>query len=125
VEGVIQHTGKSTHRRPSAVCVRVRTTLEKSFSSEHKGGELPSLQRVEPVANDYFLAPFLITLPHSGSFTLHTSASLLDQQGVEWEAGPQVRMSVLVDTEQNLRQREGEKASEVAGPSQSAALLAH
>ena len=57
-------------------------------------------------------------------------------QGVEWEAGPQVKMSVMVDTEQNLRQQEmkqergetrqqergGDKvSSEGAGPSQTSA----
>jgi hypothetical protein len=96
---------------------------------------------VEPVANDYFLAPFLITLPHSGSYSLHTSASLLDQQvwthlssisgnvivvlvcvqGVEWAAGPQAKMSVVVDSEQNLKgqERQGDKGSELAGTSRS------
>jgi integrator complex subunit 7 len=121
VEGVVQHSGKKVHRTPTAVCVRVKITLDKSFSSEHKGGELPSLERVEPVANDYFLAPFLITLPHSGSYSLHTSASLLDQQGVEWAAGPQAKMSVVVDSEQNLKgqERQGDKGSELAGTSRS------
>ena len=99
---------------------------------------------MEPVANDYFLAPFLITLPHSGSYSLHTSASLLDQQvwthlssnvivvlvcvcvcvcvqGVEWAAGPQAKMSVVVDSEQNLKgqERQGDKGSELAGTSRS------
>jgi integrator complex subunit 7 len=53
VEGVVQHSGKKgessnvrsssprsptppVHRTPTAVCVRVKITLDKSFSSEHK-----------------------------------------------------------------------------------------
>lgn len=79
------------------MCVRVYASYDKPSSSEHKvsfhtslslftdslkqgGGDLPRLERVEPVTNDYFLAPFLITFPHSGNYTLHTTASLMDQK---------------------------------------------
>ena len=48
-------------------------------------------------------------------------------QGVEWAAGPEVGMSVLVDTEQNLKQQERQREagtergrdSTAAGPSRS------
>lgn len=55
-------------------------------------------------------------------------------QGVEWEAGPHVKMSVLVDTEQNLRQHERQREgvverpgreNAVAGPSRSGGMHAH
>lgn len=55
-------------------------------------------------------------------------------QGIEWEAGPQVKMSVLVDTEQNLRQHERQREgvvdrpgreNAVAGPSRSGGIHSH
>ena len=58
---------------------------------------------------DYFQAQFLLTLPAAGYYTVHIKASLLDNEGRVWHTGYQPSMTVLVDSEENLRQHQRQR----------------
>ena len=62
---------------------------------------------------DYFQAQFLVTLPAAGYYTVHIEAGLLDNEGRVWHTGNHASMTVLVDSEENLRlhQRQREAAA--------------
>ena len=58
---------------------------------------------------DYFQAQFLLTFPAAGYYTVHIEASLLDNEGRVWHTGHQDSMTVLVDSEENLRQHQRQR----------------
>ena len=62
--------------------------------------ELTDLEKTEPVENDYFQAQFLLSLPVQGYYQVTIDSSLLDTQGILWHTGPQVTMSVRVDSKE-------------------------
>ncbi len=66
--------------------------------------------------NDYFQAQFLLSLPAQGYYRVQIDASLLDTQGTLWHTGPQVAMSIRVDTKDGLQQQQGQKQKD-SGPS--------
>lgn len=67
--------------------------------------ELRDLEKTEPVEKDYFQAQFLLSLPVQGYYRVKIDASLLDSEGTLWHTGPQVTMSVRVDTKEGLQQQ--------------------
>lgn len=71
---------------------------------------MQQLERIEPMEKDYFLAQFVLTVPVAGYYTVQIEASLLDNEGTVWHTGHKANMTVLVESEENLklqqRQRE-------------------
>lgn len=115
VEGVIQHCSKSkVCRSATAVHVQVTQEIEKSLSSDAKSPGPVVLDRTEPVENDYFQAPFLLTHAVAGYYKVVIEANLVDHTGSVWRAGHQREVMVLlVDSEDNLKRqlRQREMAS--------------
>ena len=65
------------------------------------------------------MAEFLTTLSLAGYYTITVETSLVDCTGQVWNTGPKTEMSVLVNTEEKLKQqqrdnREREKDKESA-----------
>ena len=65
--------------------------------------QLRSLEKTEPVEKDYFNAQFLLTLPAAGYYTVQVDARLLDNEGMVWHMGHKAKMSILVDSDENLK----------------------
>ena len=119
-------------RSPTAVKIGVSPKLDKLFSNDSKVQrvfellfssisvwvaviglflsqqvpELSALERTEAVEKDYFQAQFLLTLPAAGYYSVHIDARLLDNEGKKWHAGHKAKMAVVVDSEENFKQKQ-------------------
>lgn len=107
VEGVVEHNGRTRqYRFPKAVHIRAVPKVEKLLSHDAKTPSLCVLERTEQIQQDYFHAEFLFTLPVAAYYTITIQSDLLDQNHTVWRTGQSTAMSVLVDTEENLKQHQ-------------------
>lgn len=83
---------------------------------------MKSLERTESVEMDYFQAQFLLTLPAAGYYTLRIEASLLDDEGRVWRTGHEAAMTVLAETEENLRLHQRQREAAASSTSNKAGL---
>lgn len=77
--------------------------------------QVPTLKRLEQtpeIEDDYFVAEFLTTLSLAGYYTISMETSLIDRTGRVWNTGPKTEMSVLVNTEEKLKQQQREREKE-------------
>eukprot|EP00731_Ephydatia_muelleri_P027688 Em0019g561a len=107
VEGVVEHNGRTRlYRSPKAVHIRAVPKVEKLLVHDAKTPSLCALERTEQIQQDYFRAEFLFTLPAAAYYTITIQSNLLDQNHTVWRTGQSTAMSVLVDTEENLKQHQ-------------------
>ncbi len=60
---------------------------------------------------DYFQAQFLLALPAPGYYSVQVDARLLDRDGRVWHLGHRAKMSVVVDSEDNLKLQQKQLAA--------------
>ena len=59
----------------------------------------------------------MLALPAPGYYAVHIEASLLDNDGRVWHTGHKESLSVLVNTEENMKQKTKENAPQRSGAS--------
>jgi len=117
VEGVVQHgRTREVFRKVDRVSVYINSVQQSKgkMIQESKLQEPPKNELKETVGphNDFFTGQFLLTFPIAGVYVVNVRTAIVDADGIEWNTGPKMTVSVKSYDEAVQRQQQQQYANQ-------------